>query len=276
MMPLRKLSFFLALGLILLLLCLMLPVQVASQELEELDLSSKENGKLRGGMVGSTEELEHSSSIADGLSSSFAMIMVSELGDETFIIAAIMAMRHSRQIVLAGALSALYIMTVLSTALGYIVPNLIDKSTAANLATGLYIFFGFRLFYIAYYADESETEEEIEEVEEKLKAGKKKTGIRAVCANLLTPLFLEAFLLTFSAEWGDRSQIATIALAAHKNPYAVTVGACVGHTICTSIAVWGGRLVATQISQRTVAICGGITFFAFAIWNVMIGFDQGD
>jgi len=161
MMPLRKLSFFLALGLILLLLCLMLPVQVASQELEELDLSSKENGKLRGGMVGSTEELEHSSSIADGLSSSFAMIMVSELGDETFIIAAIMAMRHSRQIVLAGALSALYIMTVLSTALGYIVPNLIDKSTAANLATGLYIFFGFRLFYIAYYADESETEEEI-------------------------------------------------------------------------------------------------------------------
>eukprot|EP00976_Prorocentrum_cordatum_P096415 1190558-Prorocentrum_minimum.AAC.3 len=39
-------------------------------------------------------------------------VLVSELGDETFIIAAIMAMRHPRAIVLAGALSALWIMTV--------------------------------------------------------------------------------------------------------------------------------------------------------------------
>lgn len=35
-----------------------------------------------------------------------------QIGDETFIIAALMAMRHSRSLVLAGALSALAIMTV--------------------------------------------------------------------------------------------------------------------------------------------------------------------
>jgi len=37
---------------------------------------------------------------------------VTELGDETFIIAAIMAMRHGRAIVYAGAMSALGFMTV--------------------------------------------------------------------------------------------------------------------------------------------------------------------
>ncbi len=39
-------------------------------------------------------------------------ILVTELGDETFIIAAIMAMRHSRLTVHAGAMSALALMTV--------------------------------------------------------------------------------------------------------------------------------------------------------------------
>ena len=38
--------------------------------------------------------------------------MVTELGDETFIIAAIMAMRYPRRIVYAGAMTALVIMTV--------------------------------------------------------------------------------------------------------------------------------------------------------------------
>jgi putative Ca2+/H+ antiporter (TMEM165/GDT1 family) len=61
------------------------------------------------------------------------MILVSEMGDETFIIAAIMAMRHPRFIVLAGALSALAVMTVLSTALGLVVPNLISKDTVGGL-----------------------------------------------------------------------------------------------------------------------------------------------
>lgn len=161
-------------------------------------------------------EGEGDGSLVDAFSSSFLMIMVSELGDETFIIAAIMAMRQSRTLVLAGALGALYVMTVLSTALGYVVPNLITKETAHNVATYIYIFFGLRLFYIAFTSEQST--EEIEEVEEKLNESKDEKGLRKMLKVLFNPVFLEAFLLTFSAEWGDRSQIATIALAAHKNP----------------------------------------------------------
>lgn len=64
-------------------------------------------------------------------------------------------------------------------------------------------------------------------------------------------LFLEAFTLTFLAEWGDRSQLTTIILAARENVYGVILGGITGHALCTGIAVIGGKLIATRISVRT-------------------------
>lgn len=205
-------------------------------------------------------------SFNDAFVSSFSMIMVSELGDETFIIAAIMAMRHSRVVVLGGALSALVIMTILSTALGLVVPKLITRNTVCRLAGVLYFFFGCRLCFIAYRSNPNETAaKEFEELEDKMDSGSKnKNKVNRFFSYFCTPIFVEAFILTFLAEWGDRSQVTTIALATHKNPIGVTVGASIGHAICTGLAVVAGRLLANKISQRTVAFSGGLLFFVFS------------
>lgn len=202
----------------------------------------------------------------DAFFASLSMILVSEIGDETFIIAALMAMRHPKSIVLSGALSALIVMTVLSTGLGRIVPNLISRKHTNNAATVLYLFFGLRLLYIAWRSDpKSSQKKEMEEVEEKLEAGQGKSMYRRLLSRFCTPIFLESFILTFLAEWGDRSQIATIALATHKNAVGVAVGATLGHTVCTSVAVVGGSMLASKISQRTVATIGGLLFLGFSL-----------
>mmetsp|Transcript_8697 Transcript_8697/g.22064 ORF Transcript_8697/g.22064 Transcript_8697/m.22064 type:complete len:276 (+) Transcript_8697:150-977(+) len=230
--------------------------------------------RLRGGiatdgLAATGEEGEHGTFVEANIRS-FAMIIVSELGDETFIIAAIMAMRHPRAVVLTGALGALYVMTVLSAAMGYVMPKLISPEITHKIATFMYFFFGFRLLWIAYHASTEEAEEEIEEVEKALKSDKKnKSALQRFLSRICTQVFIEAFILTFLAEWGDRSQIATITLAAHNDPLGVIIGSCVGHSICTAIAVFGGRLIATQISQRTVALAGSFTFFVFAFLNLM-------
>ena len=53
-----------------------------------------------------------------GFTAAFALIFVSELGDKTFFIAALLAMRLGRVVVLAGATSALGLMSVISVAIG--------------------------------------------------------------------------------------------------------------------------------------------------------------
>lgn len=219
--------------------------------------------------------------IYEGISSSLVMILATEMGDETFIIAAVMAMRHPKLTVLGGALAALYFMTVLSAFLGIVLPNLISQRTVHNFATMLYTFFGMRLIYIGLKGEGEDKDEEFEEVESSLKdsatkAAEKaqKSMIRRSFSKLCTPIFMEALMLTFLAEWGDRSQIATISLAAHENPIGVILGACVGHTICTSLAVFGGEWLGKRISSRVVALGGGCLFIVFAIinaWTVHYG-----
>uniref|UniRef100_A0A804LTX8 GDT1 family protein n=1 Tax=Zea mays TaxID=4577 RepID=A0A804LTX8_MAIZE len=131
--------------------------------------------------------------LLDAFFASLSMIVVSEIGDETFIIAALMAMRHPKSTVLSGALSALVVMTVLSTGLGRIVPNLISRKHTNSAATVLYAFFGLRLLYIAWRSDSKASQKkEIEEVEEKLEAGQGKSTFRRVFSRFCTPIFLEA------------------------------------------------------------------------------------
>jgi len=248
-------------------------VAAAEDDASGISLGRRAGGFLHGLKKDAVAEGDHGVALDevgpglfDALFASLSMILVSEIGDETFIIAALMAMRHPKSIVLSGALSALYVMTVLSTGLGRIVPNLISRKHTNSAATVLYLFFGLRLLYIAWKSDpKGSQKKEIEEVEEKLESGQGKSSVRRLFARFCTPIFLEAFILTFLAEWGDRSQIATIALATHKNAIGVAVGASLGHTVCTSLAVIGGSMLASKISQRTVATIGGVLFLGFSV-----------
>lgn len=64
-------------------------------------------------------------------------------------------------------------------------------------------------------------------------------------------VLMQAFTMTFLAEWGDRSQLTTIILGAREDVYGVIVGGVLGHSLCTGLAVIGGRIIAQRISVRT-------------------------
>jgi putative Ca2+/H+ antiporter (TMEM165/GDT1 family) len=212
---------------------------------------------------------------AEALGKSIGVIGASEIGDKTFFIAAIMAMRSSRLTVFAGALSALAAMTVLSALLGWAAPNLISKVYTHYAATILFFFFGFKTLYDAYtHTDEGGSE--LEEVEKELSgnnskdAARKTSAVMRVLYMLFSQVFLKAFTLTFLAEWGDRSQIATIGLAAQLDVVGVIIGSIVGHAACTGAAVLGGKHLAEHIDEKLVGVIGGVLFLLFgahALWT---------
>jgi len=213
-----------------------------------------------------------------GFYASFAMIILSELGDKTFFIAAILAMRHPRLVVFSGAISALALMTVLSAGMGYAAPLLLPHQVTHYLGALLFLYFGVQLIREAS-SSEGGVSDELAETEEELAEGDEESGATSSDDNskgrrnpltaLASPILIKTFTITFVAEWGDRSQIATIALAASKNVYGVTLGGVLGHAICTAIAVIGGKALSERISERTMLYLGGCVFLLFAVVDLL-------
>jgi putative Ca2+/H+ antiporter (TMEM165/GDT1 family) len=241
------------------------------------------------------------------------MILFSEVGDKTFLVAALMAMKHDRMVVFSAAFGALITMTVLSAVLGHTVPTLIPKRMTSFLAAGLFFVFGARLLREGLAMDPNEgvgaEMHEVElELEQKEKQGRRRGnsvspyalemglggghtrksrsksrfptpprspstspdgrspspasrgargalvgffgGLNNLLSLLLSPAWVQTFVMTFLGEWGDRSQIATIAMAAGQDYWWVTLGAVVGHGCCTGVAVIGGKAIAGRVSMK--------------------------
>ena len=118
-----------------------------------------------------------------GFVAALSVIIVSELGDKTFFIAAIMSMRHSRLVVFIGAMGALGLMTVLSAVLGF-ATTVIPRKYTLYVSTALFVFFGLKMLKEGYEMDPNEGQEELEEVQAELKKKEAEVSI-VTCLKLV-------------------------------------------------------------------------------------------
>ena len=156
-----------------------------------------------------------------------------------------------------------------------LLPQLFSKYLPASLgflthisieyvAAFLFLIFGIKLLYSARAMSAQTDIEVMSEAEAAVVEGERKFRQR----NSAWKIFVESCVLTFIAEWGDRTQFATITLAASQDSLGVMLGGIVGHTICALIAVIGGRAIASHISERTITIVGGVLFILLAIVSI--------
>lgn len=199
------------------------------------------------------------SQVTEGFVQGLLLIFFSELGDKTFFIALLLASQRPKLSVFVGTFGALAIMTVISVAIGQFMHELDDLIPNTGIpwddvvAVLLLVVFGFQTILNAKDAAENEAGEKEEAAEEVATLAKQSAG-----------LIISTFFLVFAAEWGDKSFLATIALAAATSPVGVTAGAVTGHGAATALAVLGGGALSKSVSPSTLQYGGGFLFLAFA------------
>jgi putative Ca2+/H+ antiporter (TMEM165/GDT1 family) len=206
-----------------------------------------------------------------GFFASLSLIFASEIGDKTFFIAALLAMRYGKLLSFLGSVFSLSLMTVISVVIGYAVqrvPSVVESSEIFGkyLSAASLLYFGLRSLYTAARSGNATAGDELIEAEEQVGKAEKEGTIKDTNIANTTPLasLMEIAGLIFVAEWGDRSMLATIALGAAQNPIGVAGGAILGHAVATCIAVVGGAALADRISEKTVNVIGGVLFILFA------------
>ncbi|CAE7662584.1 unnamed protein product [Symbiodinium sp. KB8] len=206
-----------------------------------------------------------------GAGEALATVLVSEVGDKTFFLTMILAMRSSRRLALLSSQSALWVMMFVSTSIGVMLRRLTLTVSSGSIirwtAAALMILFGLQSFRETMGGDEDGEEDE----GEKGDAQSEIDGVLHKARGHHHPhrfSLMYAFrfaVLIFLAEWGDRSMLATITLATTKSPLGVFIGGCFGHLIAGTLAVLSGHFLEEHVSDRLVKLVGGVLFIGFGL-----------
>lgn len=196
--------------------------------------------------------------------SSLTAITLAELGDKTFFMALILAVRHRARWVFIGSFAALTAVTLISLALGYGLRELLPQSLVPWLAALLFLSFGIKLLIDAQGMAANAATEEKAEAEQAINTAESSKAFNTAWA-----VIWEAFVLVFIAELGDRTQFTTIFMATAPAQVfsfgGLLAGTLLGHALVTWLAVGAGKWIGQWVNERLLYRLSGGLFLVFGL-----------
>lgn len=196
--------------------------------------------------------------------SSLTAITLAELGDKTFFMALILAVRHRARWVFIGSFAALTAVTLISLALGYGLRELLPQSLVPWLAAMLFLSFGIKLLIDAQGMAANAAIEEKAEAEQAIN-----TAESSKVFNTAWAVIWEAFVLVFIAELGDRTQFTTIFMATAPAQVfsfnGLLAGTLLGHALVTWLAIGAGKWIGQWVNERLLYRLSGGLFLVFGL-----------
>ena len=195
------------------------------------------------------------------LLATFAVIFPAELPDKSFVATLVLATRYPRLGVWLGASSAFGVQVLIAVVAGQLLTflprGLVLGVTAVLFAVGAVVLVrgGLR----ARAEELAEEEEEIEEIEARLVAGRH--GLAA---------YATTFAIIFTAEWGDLTQLVTAGQAARTDaPLAVFLGSWLALTAVAGIGVLVGSWLQRRVPLWRIRVVSGALLALLAAVTVV-------
>lgn len=197
----------------------------------------------------------------------FVAIAPVELPDKTFIATLVLATRYRALPVWLGVASAFALHCAIAVAAGSLVA-LLPATPVRLVAAGLFAVGAVIMWRGARRADQ-EAREQQQEYQDTLPEPTPASGpARAPLAT-----YGGSFLLLFTAEWGDLSQLFTMAMVARGEPAtAVFAGAWLALAAVSGAAVLAGRWITRRVSLVIVRYLAAVVCAALAIITAVSAF----
>ena len=173
----------------------------------------------------------------------FLMVFFAEMGDKSQILAMNLATRYSVKIVLLGVIIATLLNNGLAVLAGYYLGvTLVNTGIITIIASLIFIFFGLWTL----------KEEEREEFGEEKKTAK--TPLLTVTATLIL------------AEFGDKTQLATLAYAVnYQAPFVTLLGVMAGMLLADALGIFTGAYISRKVSRNTIKKVSAAIFIVIGL-----------
>ena len=193
-----------------------------------------------------------------GFTTAFATVALAGIGDKSFLTALALAARHKARWVFIGSVSALTVGAGLWIGMGAWLNTLVSTETVKFVSGITFLAFG-ALALSQVYQCHSNPEIDAKLTSEKLMCNAGDQGAEIVIR--------DSFTTTFLAEFGDRTQLALLALAAGPNISAPSIfsGAVAANILLAIAAVSSGKLLRNHLSYKKLSFCSGILFIALGV-----------
>jgi putative Ca2+/H+ antiporter (TMEM165/GDT1 family) len=204
---------------------------------------------------------------------SFLIIFLSEIADRTFILVLIYSLKMHWVPLILTSLFAMYFMNLLAIVAGYTVILLVPRSLIDWIGFFCFLLFGIFCVYEGLNMESKSVTEEYEEeiqrtesnyllVSDENKDQNNKESTWKLC--------LELFGFLCLSEFGDKSELSTVTIAAVYNIYGVLIGTMLAYFCAIAIAAFLGHWAGKFLTEKMMNIIGGILFIGFAIQILII------
>ncbi|AII44153.1 hypothetical protein KR100_12415 [Synechococcus sp. KORDI-100] len=186
-----------------------------------------------------------------GFTTAFATVAVAGIGDKSFLTALVLAARHKARWVFTGSVLALTIGAALWIGIGVWLRSHISMDVIRVVSGTTFLAFGIKAFLDARQHHQRENTQ----IDRQQTAG-------AITSLPCHAVIRDSFTTTFLAEFGDRTQLALLALAAGPNlsTESIFTGAVSANIVLAVAAVTSGKYLKQSISHKRICLISGALF----------------